>query len=98
MEIDNKVYYNPEITPFVYNLSGFSLYFSSNCSMERFKRIYNERIERNNLKLQSMYRVNGDFAIMLILYYYKLAENRFFKVEYLGKELEKEYNIKLEII
>lgn len=96
--IDNKVYYNPDITPFIYKMSGLTFYFSSNCSMERFKRIYEERLERNNLKIQSMYKVKGDFTIMLLIYYYKLAENRFFRVEYLGKTLEKEYNIKLEII
>lgn len=98
MEIDTKVYYDPSKTPFRYSLEGFTFYFSSNCSMERYKRIVEERLDRGNLKLRSMYKVGGDFTLMLLLYYYKLAETRFFKVEYLGKEIEKEYNIKLEII
>lgn len=92
-----KIYYDPETTNISYEVLGFTLYFSSEFCKNKFIRIYNERKENNNLKLEYLYKCTCDFDIMLMLYYYKLVEKRIFRVDYKGKTLEKDYVLNISL-
>ena len=80
---ENKVYYDIEKTPFVFEYFPYKFYFTSKFNMERFKNGVDNFIKEENLKNQSKYKLDLEFNEMLAMSYYLKIEKRFHKVIYI---------------
>lgn len=95
---ENKVYYDINESPFIYEYFPYKFYFTSKFNMERFKNGVENYIKEENLKNQSKYKLDIEFNDMLAMSYYLKIEKRFHKVlcidslygEFYDKDLIKE--------
>lgn len=84
----NMIFYELEDSPFSLSIGDFKFYFSSLFYKNKFKRIYEEFIKNETLKLNIRYNGNIELNNMLLLSIYKKIEKRGFRVIYKNQLLD----------
>lgn len=87
MRTRGGIYYDLQESEFKYKIGDYEFNFSSELYMHKFMTGLNDFVKDENNKINSKYKLEGDFKEYLTIIYYKKVERRGFYVTFKGKAL-----------
>ncbi len=94
---ENIIYNDIDKSNYVFDYDHLHFYFSSKFYLEKFKKLYNDFLKEETMKLKIKFKCNLYVDEMILLLLYKKIEKRGFKVLYDDKVLIENYFINFNI-